>query len=313
MDLQQTASSSSIATMNDDFNPLSDFNLVPSIPWTDDVTSMDAMFTTGSCTNMYAHNMINNTPATSIINLTNNHATNPTTAAPTSMPIYSLTNNNSNNNIWTGTPSTNYTVNTKKHTVPKMSIHPSLIAVNAFVDIFENEMFSCVIPIGERRTQANRKFGTTDLKFADGRRGVDIDYQGALGEYAFAKIHQLEIDLDNTTCRNAHNDTFDAVFPDGTTVDVKTMLNYGTHWPLRVPASKANNPAHLYALMIYENGERNAYIPDRVRDGHVPRLIFLGYVRGVDLFQPQNYELWKEKYYYRWPQNQLLSWNDIFG
>jgi hypothetical protein len=87
------------------------------------------------------------------------------------------------------------------------------------------------------------------------------DVRGVVGEYAFCRLFALPVELFDTRCRSGGaEERFDAVLPNGETVDVKTRLapaglagcataQDDHRVSLYVASSKLRNPAHHYALM----------------------------------------------------------------
>jgi len=108
------------------------------------------------------------------------------------------------------------------------------------------------IRIGRERQAKNAHGGTHNCNYS-GRNDDDIHITGVFGEFAFRRLFGLPLhELEDTTCRNVLTDVrLDAVLANGWKVDVKTCTVPNA--PLTVPARKASNPPHVYALMTYLN------------------------------------------------------------
>lgn len=133
---------------------------------------------------------------------------------------------------------------------------------------------------GIRRQTTNLRDGTYNANYS-GRNDFDIHIEGVFGEYAFCRLFGLEIDLANTECRSAYTETkFDAVLPNGWTVDVKTSKRDGC--PLLVNKRKVVNAPSVYALVIWENPPRSE---SRIGyDVEPPILRFQGMARANKVF-----------------------------
>jgi hypothetical protein len=104
---------------------------------------------------------------------------------------------------------------------------------------------------GRRRSEVAAAKGRWNMRRSD-RRDEDIHIQGLVGEFAFCRLFGLVVEAMDDAHRTASTETrFDAVMPDGRTVDCKTSTHPDSD--LLVALWKEGNPPSLYALMIYEN------------------------------------------------------------
>jgi hypothetical protein len=159
--------------------------------------------------------------------------------------------------------------------------------------------------IGKARNDANIAEGKTNMRFSN-RDDVVISCQGILGEAAFMRMFgQDDETLEDTTCRNASNDTFDATL-DGHSVDVKTVLRPGLD--LIATSWKAKNPASLYAMMWLHGLKQSDLV---WRDDLELSCTFLGMMPGAWLFKPENVKTMfaEQKEFYCWPSARLVTWD----
>lgn len=126
------------------------------------------------------------------------------------------------------------------------------VPIGARYALSRAETVECV-RIGLERNANNRAQRRANRRCAMYRTDEDISVQGVLGEYAFARLFDLAIDIHDTECRSALTESrFDAVLtPERWTVDVKTATNASAS--LLVTWWKANNPPDVYALLVYVN------------------------------------------------------------
>ena len=90
--------------------------------------------------------------------------------------------------------------------------------------LLDDQEWAFCTKIGKERNARNQQEKKTNMNYSH-RDDDTISIQGVIGEYAFLVLHHLPTDgLEDTTCRNVGTDTFDAVFDNGSTVDVKTTL-----------------------------------------------------------------------------------------
>ena len=140
----------------------------------------------------------------------------------------------------------------------------------------------------------------------------DIDIQGVLGEFAFQKLFGLGLKIYDTTCQNFATDTFDAVFLNGFTCDIKTIIK--SDLPLLLRKNKGTNPPNLYALMWYSNFDSSISLDQKIRQSdHSPVLEFRGFVSKKELLKDENlvFMQFSKEWYYRATQNQLKNWKDL--
>lgn len=170
------------------------------------------------------------------------------------------------------------------------------------------ELGDC-IRIGIERNSQNRKSRTKNMNYS-ARNDEDISIQGVIGEFCFLKMFGLDMTpLFDTTCRNTKNDTFDAVLPNGYTVDVKTTVYNNAS--IMTPIWKKQNPPGCLALMIIERlrgFERNPFDSD---EDYTVR--FCGFVDSKTLFQKSNLKqmFQAKKWYYVMPQNTLVDYETM--
>ncbi|AJF98063.1 hypothetical protein TW95_gp1329 [Pandoravirus inopinatum] len=140
--------------------------------------------------------------------------------------------------------------------------------------------------IGHERNRRNRDEGRASRRYTAHRTDDDISVQGVIGEWAFARLFDLSIDIHDTSCRSACSETrFDAIMtPEGWTVDVKTTV--GRNAPMRVAGWKVPNPPDVYALLVYVN-----YDPVRPLDARIqalPVIEFRGFASSATVFAPES-------------------------
>ena len=188
-------------------------------------------------------------------------------------------------------------VQSTNHHVPHVSIDEEYI-------LTEEETLQCM-RMGAERNQKNVEKKTQNRNFSS-RDDEDISIQGVVGELAFARLFKLPIEIFDTTCRNAMNDTFDATLPFGKRCDVK--CTYISNAPIIVSTWKRTNPPELYALVIMDNyADRRKINIDRL-----PKIRFKGFVRSCDIFQDCNLRTMKNGYqHYHWEQSKLLCYPDV--
>jgi len=161
------------------------------------------------------------------------------------------------------------------------------------------------VSIGAERAAKNVQQKTKNLNFSS-RDDAQIHIQGVVGELAFCRLFGLPIEIFDTTCRNAHNDTFDAVLPNGWKVDVKTTVRLNA--PIIVSTWKRMRPPQLYALNILEN------YADRQNIGthRLPRVSFKGFVHSSVILQETNLSTMANGFvHYRWPQEKLMTLENV--
>lgn len=159
--------------------------------------------------------------------------------------------------------------------------------------------------IGRERNDKNVQQKTKNMNFSQ-RNDEQISVQGVVGELAFSRLFGLPIEIFDTTCRNAYNDTFDAVLPNGWKVDVKTTVRLDA--PIIVSKWKRVRPPELYALLILENySDRRNISPERL-----PRVCFKGFVHSGVILQDANLDVMKSGFvHYRWPQEKLKTLEQV--
>nr|QYA18572.1 DUF5843 protein [Clandestinovirus] len=131
---------------------------------------------------------------------------------------------------------------------------PSLPKVEIGVTVqlsLDDAMYA--IDIGVKRMLANLRAKTKERKQTK-RSPWEITIQGVMGELAFHRLFNMSHDLDNTECRSALNDTYDAQVGN-VVMDIKTTLSsyYNGNAPIRTPAWKRTKPPHVSVLMLWTN------------------------------------------------------------
>jgi len=180
-----------------------------------------------------------------------------------------------------------------------------IVSIGQTYTLTAEETDQC-IRIGRERNAKNIQQKTKNLNFSK-RDDEQISIQGVVGELAFSRMFGIPIEIYDTTCRNAHNDTFDAVLPNGWSVDVKTTVRLDA--PIIVSTWKRVRPPHLYALIILENYASG----QNITINRLPRVCFKGFVQSSVILQDANLHKMKSTgfVHYRWPQNRLCSLEQI--
>lgn len=192
-----------------------------------------------------------------------------------------------------------------KHVITKTI---NAVKVGHKIQIFGTELEKC-IRIGKERNNKNQKAKTKNMRYSN-RNDDDISIQGVIGEYCFLKMFGFDTTpIFDTTCRNTCNDTFDAVLPNGYTVDVKTTVYKSAD--IITPIWKKKNPPGCLALMIIERfpgTERSPFDPDNYYS-----VKFCGFVSATVLFQKENLEqrFKAQKWYYVMPQRRLVDYQTM--
>ncbi|QBZ80955.1 hypothetical protein pclt_cds_357 [Pandoravirus celtis] len=160
-----------------------------------------------------------------------------------------------------------------------------VVPIGTRYTLTRDEMRECV-RIGHERNRRNRDEGRASRRYTAHRTDDDISVQGVIGEWAFARLFDLSIDIHDTSCRSACSETrFDAIMtPEGWTVDVKTTV--GRSAPMRVAGWKVPNPPDVYALLVYVN-----YDPVRPLDARIqalPVIEFRGFASSATVFAPES-------------------------
>jgi hypothetical protein len=157
--------------------------------------------------------------------------------------------------------------------------------------------------IASARNAANVAGNKTNMNFSH-RDDVLVSFQGACGEMACFRIFGLDdTGIDDTTCRNAMNDTFDGNLG-GHSVDVKTVIRRDAG--ILVTEWKAKNPPRLYCLM-YLDGLR---YKDTYRPNMPISVTFCGLVPASWILKEENKKTLfaEQKTFYCYDQSDLVSW-----
>jgi hypothetical protein len=138
------------------------------------------------------------------------------------------------------------------------------------------------------------------------RDDEQIHIQGVIGELAFCRLFCLPIEIYDTTCRNSHNDTFDATMPNGWKVDIKTTLPPDA--PILVSKWKRLRPPHIYALATLDNYQDKSNINVR----RLPRVCFRGFVLASTILRDENLiTMASGSVFFRWPQDRLRTLEEL--
>jgi hypothetical protein len=160
------------------------------------------------------------------------------------------------------------------------------------------------IRIGTERNANNKREGKTNMNYS-GRDDTAISVQGVIGELAFAKLLGGKADLNDTTCRNSFNDTFDCRLLCGWDVDVKTTVHEKAD--LRVTHWKKQRPPHCYALMIILNYGRTEDFTSTKR----AVVSYRGTIKAGDVFDESNLRTIFQNRYYVVPQSHLRPIHEL--
>lgn len=185
---------------------------------------------------------------------------------------------------------------------------PRGVQLGASYTLTPAETETC-IRIGLERNSKNIANNSKNMNYSS-RDDSQIQMQGVAGEYAFCKLFGLAIEIDDTTCRNFLNDTFDARFGNGWKVDVKTTLRSDA--PILVSTWKSRNPPQLYALMIMENYSET----EDVSAGRLPCLVFKGIVTSKEMLREENLRQFRQNsdvLHYCLKQDRLHTLDDILN
>lgn len=183
-----------------------------------------------------------------------------------------------------------------------------LINVGTLCFLSKEDTLTC-IKIGKERNFKDTQNNSKNMNYC-GRNDEDINIQGVLGEFAFCKLFKLPIEIFDTTCRShLYENRFDAVFPNGWTVDVKTTIYDKAE--LRISEWKSSNPPDLYSLMILTNYDKNTSVSiDRL-----PIFSFKGMITSKEAIRDKNLKSINcgngEKNYYCIPQKILKTFQDV--
>lgn len=129
-----------------------------------------------------------------------------------------------------------------KLSVPKIDIDHTYI--------FTTDEIERCFDIAQQRNDANIREKKMNRNFS-GRDDLEISRQGVFAELAFRRMFNLPcFDLNDTTCRNVSNDTFDACI-EGKTVDVKAVIR--PNLPIIVSVWKKRNPPYAYCQLYLQN------------------------------------------------------------
>ena len=159
-----------------------------------------------------------------------------------------------------------------------------IVPIGTTITLSREETDLC-ISIARERHRKNIEQKTTNFRYSKGRSDEDLHIQGVFGELAFCKIFSLPIEIYDTSCRNVITEVrFDAVFPNGWNVDVKTTIYNDAD--IRVTSWKKLNPPTLYSLVIHTNGKKD--IPLVCPENPLPELSFRGLITSEQMFDPSN-------------------------
>lgn len=161
------------------------------------------------------------------------------------------------------------------------------------IQLTDKEVEWC-IRIGKERNQKNLEAKTRNMRYSK-RTDEEVSISGVAGELAFCKMHGLKIEIDDTTCRNSKNDTFDARFPElGVSVDVKAPHVAHGLWVLASKATYGHLP-DMYALLIISKDLRTA--------------TFKGMELASRAVDPSRMQHIRGRWFYVTPFESLECWN----
>jgi len=161
--------------------------------------------------------------------------------------------------------------------------------------------------IAKGRNDSNVAGNRTNCRFST-RDDVIVSFQGMLGEYALLKMYELDLEgIEDTTCRNYMNDSFDANL-EGFTVDCKAVVRTGLD--LIVSEWKAKNAASLFAMVLI-NGLKMTDTWEDVQKEFKLSATLLGLAPSDWVLKPENLKpMFKEqKKFYCWPSSMLVTWD----
>jgi len=177
------------------------------------------------------------------------------------------------------------------------------VALGTTYELTQPEVERCYA-IAVARNKANVAGGRTNMNFS-GRDDLMVSFQGLVGELAYMRMFGLNDEgLDDTTCRNAATDTFDATMS-GHSVDVKTVIRRNAG--ILIAAWKKNNCPALYALLYCKGIKQiDTYRPDMKIS-----ITFLGMCPSKWVIRPENLKtLFKDqKEFYEYKQEDLVTWD----
>lgn len=159
---------------------------------------------------------------------------------------------------------------------------------------FTREDLAYCIGIGSTRYWNDKKAGVREQKYTMRRSGMDLDVYGFCGEYALAKMLQIDNGALESDCtpQGIASDRGDLVV-DGVKIDTKCAI--GHHVDMWVRKNSLRNPSDVYALLTYESPavRKNAPLKDHEctlsPDDSEFFICFQGACTAADVFQPQNF------------------------
>lgn len=179
------------------------------------------------------------------------------------------------------------------------------VALGTTYHLTAEEVARCYT-IASARNAANVAGNKTNMNFS-GRCDLLVSFQGLCGEWAFTKLFGLDdAGIEDTTCRNAANDTFDGNLG-GHSVDVKTVIRRDAGILVTEWKAKSGNIARLFGLM-YLDGIR---YKDTYRPNMPISVTFCGLVPSQWILKPENKRklFAEQKEFYCYDQSDLVSWD----
>lgn len=175
---------------------------------------------------------------------------------------------------------------------PKNQMQTALKLTRGTIYKFTRDDLAYCINIGSARYWNDKKAGIREQKYTNKRPGMDLDVYGFCGEYALAKMlqidnHSLESDC---TPQGIQDDRGDLVV-DGIKIDTKCAI--GHNCDMWVRKNSLRNPSDVYVLLTYEsdNARKGAlHDHDCTLSVDDPNffICFQGACTGSEVFQPKN-------------------------
>jgi hypothetical protein len=171
------------------------------------------------------------------------------------------------------------------------------------------------IRIGQGRNHANILGKRKNMRYSR-RDDTQISIQGCIGELALMRMLGLQTtELDDVTCRNASNDTFDATI-NGNKIDAKTTIRSGLD--LVVSTWKSKNPPELYALLtlhrLDKKGTQKIKPSEPFTEDMKIEVEFCGMVKSEHVLKRENIQTrYGNKEYYIYPSKKLMSYPEVLS
>lgn len=132
--------------------------------------------------------------------------------------------------------------------------------------VLDQTEIDAMIYLANMRYKINRKTSVEDFHNTTDRPFREVEIMGLCGEYAFAKMFNLFMDLSQNASTRAGE--YDFITKSGVTIDVKTTTPDGA-WSLRCPTEPKDPKCDFYVLMI----------------DHSPIFVYAGYCTLKELLE----------------------------